>query len=105
MWSTPRHIGTDSEWTSCIVVRVAEVQPLQALGDDDREAAVGREVEVVGVLDRDRAPRLPGPRVDRREAVADVVVDVQRLQVPGRGDVLGQRAGRERARSPSASAG
>jgi hypothetical protein len=40
-------------------VRVAEVEPLQALGDDDRVAAVGREVEVVRIVDRDRPPRRP----------------------------------------------
>ena len=30
-------------------MRVAEVEPVQPLGDDDRPGAVGREVEVVGV--------------------------------------------------------
>src|SRR5919197_5106123 len=45
-------------------VRVAEVEPLQALGDDDRVATVRREVEVVWVLDRNRLARLAGTRVD-----------------------------------------
>ena len=35
-------------------VRVAEVEAVQALGDDDRVAAVGREVHVVRIVDRDR---------------------------------------------------
>ena len=38
-------------------VRIAEVEPLQALGDDDRVAPVGREVQVVRVVDRDRLAR------------------------------------------------
>ena len=76
-------------------VRVAKVEPLQALSDDDREPAIRGEVQVVGILDRNRAARAPGPRVDRGQAVAEVVIDIQRLEVPGRGDVLGQRAGGE----------
>ena len=95
MWSTPRQTGTDSVCTSAIVPGPAEVQALQALGDDDGKAPIGGEVEVVRVLDRDRAARPAGPRVDRGERVAQVVVDVERLEVPGRRDVLGQRAGRE----------
>ena len=55
MWSTPAH-GTGSEWCSPKRVRVAEVEPVQPLGDDDRVAAVGREVHVVRVVDRDRPP-------------------------------------------------
>jgi hypothetical protein len=57
-------------------VRVAEVEATQALGDDDRVAAVGREVEVVRVDDRDRPARSACARVDRSR-VAGVVVDVQ----------------------------
>ena len=94
MWSTPVH-GTASEWWSWKRVRVAEVEPVQPLGDDDRVAAVGREVHVVRVVDRDRRAGLARARVDRREAVAGVVRDVERLQVPGRDDVLGQAADRE----------
>ena len=45
-------------------VRVAEVEPAQALGDDDREPAVGREVHVVGVGDGDGAAGL-APSADR----------------------------------------
>jgi hypothetical protein len=37
----------------------------------------------------DRLARLARPRVDRGEGVAPVVVDPQRLQVPGGDDVLG----------------
>ena len=40
-------------------------------------------------------PGLAGARIDRRQAVADVVRHVERLQVPGRHDVLRQRADRE----------
>ena len=76
-------------------VRVAEVEPVQALGDDDREPAVGREVQVVGVGDGNGAAGPRRPRIDRSDRVALVVQHVQRLQVPGRRDVLRQRADRE----------
>ena len=38
-------------------VRVAKVDAVQPLGDDDRVAAVGREVHVVRIVDRDRRGR------------------------------------------------
>ena len=67
---------------------VAEVQPPQPLGDHDREAAVGGEVQVVGVHDPYRRTRGAGTRVDRGQAVALAVADPQPPQVPGRRDVL-----------------
>ena len=70
-------------------VGVAEVEAVEAFGHDDGVRAVGREVQVVGVVDRDRLARLAGERVDRSQRVAVVVGDVERLEVPGRGDVLG----------------
>ena len=73
-------------------VRVAEVEAVQPLGDDDRVATVGREVHVVGIVDRDRAAGLARARVDRRQAVAGVVRHVERPQVPRRDDVLRQPA-------------
>ena len=76
-------------------VGIAEVEPVQRLGDDDREAPVGGEVHVVRVVDRDRGAGLARPRVDRSEAVPRVVRDVERLQVVGRDDVLRQAADRE----------
>ncbi|MEJ7716868.1 MAG: hypothetical protein WKF31_02485 [Thermoleophilaceae bacterium] len=36
-------------------LRIAEVEALEALGDDDRRSSVRREVEVVRVVDRDGA--------------------------------------------------
>ena len=81
-------------------VRVAEVEPRQALRDDDRVSAVRCEVHVVRVVDRDRLSRCSGPRIDRRDAVADVVEDVERLQIPRRRDVLGKPADRELAHDP-----
>ena len=74
---------------------VAEVEAREPLGDDDRVAAVRGEVHVVRVVDRDRAARAAGSRVDRSQAVADVVGDVERSQVPRRDDVLGQQPDRE----------
>ena len=76
-------------------VRVAEVQAPERFGDDDGVAPVGGEVQVVGVPDGDRSSRPSGARVDRGEAIADVVVDVERLEVIGRRDVLRHGAGRE----------
>jgi len=37
-------------------LRIAEVEALEALGDDDRRSSVRREVEVVRVVDRDGGP-------------------------------------------------
>ena len=54
MWSTPR-AGHPERLLQRHGVRVAEVEALRALGDDDRVAAVGGEVHVVRVVDRDRA--------------------------------------------------
>ena len=77
-------------------MRIAEVESLPGLGDDDRVAPVGREVEVVGIgRPGSASARAARPRVDRREAVAEVVVDVQGAQVVRRRDVLRQRADAE----------
>ena len=49
-------------------LRVEEVESLARLGHHDRRLAVGREVHVVGIVDRDgRSTRLAGLGVDRRE--------------------------------------
>ena len=80
MWFTPAH-GTRQRTHELKGVRVAEVESMQPLGDDDRVAAVEREVEVVRIVDGNRLAGRPGHRIDRRQAVPDVVVDVQRLQV------------------------
>src|SRR5262249_62268002 len=64
-------------------------------GDDDREAARRREVQVVWVADRDRrALRPAGDWAHRRETVADIVVDPERLQVIRRGYMLREEADR-----------
>ena len=76
-------------------VRVAEVESMQPLGDDDCVASVDREVEVVRIVDGNRFAGTSRNWIDRRQGVPDVVVDVQRLQVVRRCDVLRQRADRE----------
>ena len=76
-------------------VRLAEVQRAMRLGDDDGAPPIRGEVQVVGIADGDRAAVAAGARVDRGEAVAGVVGDPQRAQVPGRAHVLGQSADRE----------
>ena len=86
-------------------MRVSEVEPVQPLGDDDRVPAVWGEVHVVGVVDGDRSAGLAGPRVDRRQAVTDVVRDVEMAEVPGRHDVLGEPAHRRSARRSGTCAG
>ena len=73
-------------------VRVAEVETVQPFGHDDRVAPVRREVHVVRIVDRNRPPRLAGARIDRRQRVALVVRDVERLQVPRRDDMLREDA-------------
>ena len=69
-------------------VRISKVESMQALGHDDRVAPVGGEVHVVRVVDGDRPARLRSTRVDRRDAVALVVEDIEPLQVPRRGHML-----------------
>ena len=65
-------------------LRIAEVEPLHRFGDDDRRFAVGREIHVVGIVDRDRFAGLAGLRIDRRKAAAlrvlRVVGDPQRAR-------------------------
>ena len=61
-------------------VRVAEVEATEPLGDDDRVLPVRREVHVVRIVDRDGYAGSSRPGVDRRQAVAAVVGDVQRLR-------------------------
>ena len=72
-------------------MRIPEIEARQPLGDDDGVAPVGREVHVVGILDCERSARLPVTGIDRRQAVADVVGDVERLQVVAGDDMLGQQ--------------
>src|SRR5207248_5409652 len=47
---------------------LAEIQPLQPLGDHDRGTAVGCKIEVVWIGDPDRRARPGGVRVDRGQA-------------------------------------
>ena len=80
-------------------VRVAEIEPLQSLGDDDRGLAVGREIHVVGVGDRHAGAGPAGLGVDRRQAAVrappPVIGDPQGLQIPSRDDVLGKKPDRK----------
>src|SRR5205823_7742814 len=76
--------------------------PPQAFGDDDRVATVRREVEVVRISDRHLLAGLSRKRVDRREAVAGIVVHPERLEVVRRSDVLWQRSGGEMPDDPEA---
>ena len=69
--------------------RIAEIEPLQPLRDHDRVPPVGGEVEVIRISDGDRHALHPGHRINRRQAVAAVVGNPQRAQVPGRHHVLG----------------
>ena len=73
MWSTPGALRRRQRVVQRHRVRVAEVELAVGLGDDDRPAPVGGEVQVVRVQRRDRLARAAGARVDRREAVAEVV--------------------------------
>ncbi len=53
-------------------VGIAELQPAPGLGDHDGGAAVGGEVHVVGVRDRDRADGLGRLRIDLGQAAGDL---------------------------------
>ncbi len=73
-------------------VRIAEIEPLEGLGDDDRRLAVGREVHVVRIVDLDRRSGLARSRIDRREAAvasfSALLATHKRAHVPRRDDVL-----------------
>ena len=86
-WLTPAQ-PTGSGLADLHGVRVAEDQLTVHRGHHDGVLAVGREVEVVRVVDLDGLAGLAGRGVDGREVVPPVVVDPERLQVPGRHDVL-----------------
>ena len=94
-WSMPPQSGIGSCPCSCPGVRVVEDEGLARLGDGDRRAAVGPEVHVVRVDDRDAVTVRAGPRVDRRDRVPDVVGRVEHLHVVGGDDVLDLLARRE----------
>ena len=71
---------------------VAKIQPQPRLGNDDGRRAIGREIQVVGVVHRHRLAGFAGARVDRRHAAVaaafGVVGHPQGAQIPGRHDVL-----------------
>ena len=69
--------------------RVAEVEAIVALRDDDGGRAVGREIEVVGVGHGNGARDLPGVGVDDRQRIGLGVEDVEPREVPRGGDVVG----------------
>ena len=73
----------------------AEVEPVLPFGDHDRVAAPRGEVEVVGIADGHRfALRPPGDGAEGRQAVADIVVDPERLEVVRRRHMLGEQTNR-----------
>src|SRR5256885_16990790 len=76
-------------------VRITKAEPVEAFGNDDRVETVGREIHVVGIVNRNRASGLARQGIDRCEAVPDVVRDVKSLQVVGGRDVLREPADRE----------
>jgi hypothetical protein len=91
-WLMPPQCGASIWYWMRHRVRVAEVEAVARLGDDDGGLAVRREVQVVRIVDRDRLARLAGARVDRRQAAVVAALGVvggpERAQVPGRHDVL-----------------
>ena len=70
---------------------ISEVQLTVGLGDDNRPAPVGGEVHVVRIKYRYRLARTGGARIDRGEAVTQIVRHIQRTQIPGGSDVLRKR--------------
>ena len=74
-------------------VRIHEIQTVVVLRDVDRLRPVGREVQVVRVLDPvDDPGQLARARVDHGQLVRPVDVDVEPAHVPRRGHVLGERS-------------
>ncbi len=80
-------------------MRIAEVEAPPLFRDHDGEAAVRREIEVIGIVDPDRRTGFAGGGVDRRETAGGPAAagarDPQGLEVVGRHDVLGMEADRE----------
>ena len=73
-------------------VRITEIEPPTRFGHDNRRLAVGGEVHIVWIVDRDRQTRSAGPGINRRQApcmgALGVVRDPQRFQIIGRYDML-----------------
>lgn len=73
-------------------VRVAEVETFVGFGDDDGGPAVGSEIHVIRVVDRNVLARLAGCRVDRSNAAVGppfgIIVDPEGFQIPRRHDML-----------------
>src|SRR5262249_3199189 len=68
-------------------MRIAKIEALAALGDDDRRLSVWREVQIVGVVDGNGVAGLAGIRIDRRQTTAGAAVlgvfrNPQGVQVP-----------------------
>lgn len=74
---------------------IAHVQLVGTRPDDDRLASIGREIEVVGIGQCDRADHARGPRVDFAEGVGGFVVNPQAAHVPIRRHLLGGAADAE----------
>ena len=91
MWSTPEH-GTCSEWCSLNVCASRKSSRWSRSATTIAYRPSGVKYMLYGSSTGIVRPGLAGARVDRRERVAAVVRDVQRLQVPRRHDVLRQPA-------------
>ena len=80
-------------------LRVAEIKPLARFGDNNRGAAVGCEVHIVGVIDRNILPRFAGYWIDGCHAAVvssfSVIIDPESFQIPGRNNVLRMNADTE----------
>ncbi len=67
-------------------LRIAKVESLVPFGHHDRRTAVRREIEIVGIVDRNGRARPAGFGIDRRQAAgfapAAVIGDPQGLQIP-----------------------
>src|ERR1700694_2436022 len=81
-------------------VDVTKIQLPITFGNDNRFAAVGREIQVVGVADWEGTGLQTRTRVDHRKRIARGVIHVQVLQVPAWRYVLRRTANPEVADDP-----
>ncbi len=80
-------------------LRIPKIDSPPPLGDHHRVSAIGSEIQVVWIIDRNARSISARERIDRREAVAVVVCHPERFHVIGRNDMLWELSRRKSSHS------